>query len=85
MIATDAIVIRTATACDAAAARTGALVFQAGTARRDGEFVVAGGRVLSVVGQGQTESEATTRAYAAAALIRFDGCRMRHDIGAPRG
>jgi phosphoribosylamine--glycine ligase len=63
------------------AARTGALVFQAGTARRGDDLVVAGGRVLSVVGQGRTASEATARAYAAADRVGFDGCRMRRDIG----
>jgi phosphoribosylamine---glycine ligase len=62
------------------ALRTGALVFHAGTALGAGQFVTAGGRVLSVVGMGADQFEAATRAYAAAEMIRFDGMHMRRDI-----
>jgi phosphoribosylamine---glycine ligase len=59
----------------------GALVFHAGTARRDGQIVTAGGRVLTVVGRGATHREAIAIAYEAAEKIRFEGMQFRHDIG----
>jgi phosphoribosylamine---glycine ligase len=59
----------------------GAAVLQAGTARRDGALVTAGGRVLSVVGEGATLEEARRIAYAGAARIRFPGRQLRRDIG----
>ena len=62
------------------ALRSGALVFQAGTALSAGQLVTNGGRVLSVVGTGADQVDATTRAYAAADLIQFDGKQMRRDI-----
>jgi phosphoribosylamine--glycine ligase len=64
-----------------AAAVPGAMVFHAGTARRGGRIVTAGGRVLTVVGRGRTHREAIDTAYQAAAHIRFDGMQMRRDIG----
>ena len=66
---------------EAAAAVDGAMVFHGGTARRGGQIVTAGGRVLTVVGRGRTYRDAIDTAYAAAAHIRFDGMQMRHDIG----
>jgi phosphoribosylamine--glycine ligase len=57
-------------------------VTHAGTARRDGEIVTAGGRVLNVTGLGSTPAEARERAYQAAELIDFDGKQMRTDIAA---
>jgi phosphoribosylamine--glycine ligase len=57
-------------------------VTHAGTARRDGEVVTAGGRVLNVTGLGPTPGEARERAYAAAEAIAFDGMQMRTDIAA---
>ena len=54
----------------------------AGTARRDGEIVTAGGRVLNVTGLGGTAAEARERAYEAARMIEFDGKQMRTDIAA---
>jgi phosphoribosylamine--glycine ligase len=63
---------------------TGALVFHAGTAQRGREIVVAGGRVLSVVGRGDTLDQATARAYAAADRISFEGRQLRRDIGTLR-
>ncbi len=63
-----------------AAERTGALVFQAGTAVRDGTLVTNGGRILSVTGSGSTLDEARTRAYDAVGLVSFDGARFRSDI-----
>src|SRR5688572_22074149 len=66
---------------DAAAGVPGAMVFHAGTARRNGRIVTAGGRVLTVVGRGPSHREAIETAYRAAAHIRFDGMQMRRDIG----
>jgi phosphoribosylamine--glycine ligase len=64
-----------------AASVAGALVFHAGTARRDNQIVTAGGRVLTVVGHGRSHRDAIDTAYRAASHIRFDGMQMRHDIG----
>jgi phosphoribosylamine--glycine ligase len=60
----------------------GAEVFHAATAREDGEFVTAGGRVLNVTGLGATAAEARGRAYAAVERIEFDGRQARTDIAA---
>jgi phosphoribosylamine--glycine ligase len=57
-------------------------VTHAGTARRDGAIVTAGGRVLNVTGFGESPEEARERAYAAANLIHFEGKQMRSDIAA---
>jgi phosphoribosylamine--glycine ligase len=59
----------------------GALVFHAGTARREGRLVTSGGRVLSVVGRGATYQDAIDVAYRAASHIHFDGMQFRRDIG----
>ena len=59
----------------------GALVFHAGTSRRDGQLVTSGGRVLTVVGRGATYRAAIDVAYQAAAHISFDGMQCRRDIG----
>jgi phosphoribosylamine--glycine ligase len=65
-----------------AAAIDGVEVTHAGTARRDGQIVTAGGRVLNVTGLGPSAAEARRRAYDAAELISFDGKQMRQDIAA---
>jgi phosphoribosylamine---glycine ligase len=67
---------------DEAAEVDGVEVTHAGTARRDGEIVTAGGRVLNVTGLGATAADARRRAYDAAELISFDGKQMRTDIAA---
>lgn len=59
---------------------TGALVFHAGTALRDGGLVTNGGRILNVVGTGETVADARTAAYDAAGRIHFAGMRFRTDI-----
>jgi phosphoribosylamine--glycine ligase len=69
------------TGLEEAAAVAGALVFHAGTARRDNQIVTAGGRVLTVVGHARSHRDAIETAYRAASHIRFDGMQMRHDIG----
>jgi phosphoribosylamine--glycine ligase len=65
-----------------AAELDGVEVTHAGTARRDGDVVTAGGRVLNVTGIGPTAADARRRAYDAAELIRFNGRQMRSDIAA---
>jgi phosphoribosylamine--glycine ligase len=66
---------------DAAAAVAGAMVFHAGTTRRDGRIVTSGGRVLTVVGRGTSHRVAIDIAYRAAAHIQFEGMQFRRDIG----
>ncbi|MFW5952279.1 MAG: phosphoribosylamine--glycine ligase [Gemmatimonadota bacterium] len=57
------------------------LVFHAGTARRDGQLVTAGGRVLAVTGLGPDVETAMARSRAGAQRITFDGRYYRGDIG----
>lgn len=59
----------------------GALVFQAGTALEEGRLVVAGGRVLSVLGRGPSIGEALATAYQAVSCVHFEGMQCRTDIG----
>ena len=66
---------------DAANDVPGAIVFHAGTSRHDGRLVTGGGRVLTVVGRGNTYRDAIDIAYAAASRIHFDGMQYRRDIG----
>lgn len=56
------------------------IVFHAGTARKDGEIVTAGGRVLGVLGRGRTLADAQREAYRVVRTISFDGCHFRTDI-----
>jgi phosphoribosylamine--glycine ligase len=65
-----------------AAALENVVVFHAGTApAATGSIVTAGGRVLTVVGGGDTYEAAIARAYAAVRAIDFDGMQYRSDIG----
>ena len=58
------------------------LIFHAGT-KRDGEQIVTnGGRVLNVVGSGDTLQEAIDQTYAEITKISFEGSFYRSDIGA---
>jgi phosphoribosylamine--glycine ligase len=66
---------------DAAARESGVTVFHSGTARRDGQIVTAGGRVLTVVATGPDYRNAIDRAYEAVSLISFEGMQYRRDIG----
>jgi phosphoribosylamine--glycine ligase len=66
---------------DADGGLPGVNVFHAGTARRDGSLVTAGGRVLGVQAQAPDISQAIGAAYEAVGRIRFDGVQFRHDIG----
>jgi len=58
----------------------GALVFQGGTAVREGTLVTNGGRILSLTALGPTLREARERAYAAVERVSFEGMRYRTDI-----
>jgi phosphoribosylamine--glycine ligase len=68
-----------------AATSAGALVFQGGTAARDGRLVTAGGRILSVTALASTIGEARERAYQGVDKVRFEGVRFRTDIAAAAG
>ena len=56
-------------------------IFHAGTARKNGKIVAAGGRVLSVTATGKTVAQAQKRAYAAVDLIDWPQGFCRRDIG----
>ena len=59
-------------------------VLHAGTALNDnGELVSAGGRVLNVIGVGDTLEAARDQAYATIADIELDGSHYRTDIALP--
>jgi phosphoribosylamine--glycine ligase len=58
------------------------VVFHAGTARRDGRLVSAGGRVLGVTALGGGIEQARARAYAVVDAIELRGMQVRRDIGA---
>ncbi len=58
----------------------GALVFHAGTARREGALVTNGGRILAVTGRGRSLAAARDQAYAGVERISFPGARYRRDI-----
>ncbi len=57
------------------------VVFHAGTAERDGRLVTSGGRVLTVVGGGESYKQAIARAYEAVSRVTFEGMHYRRDIG----
>jgi phosphoribosylamine--glycine ligase len=57
------------------------MVFHAGTSRAGEGLVTAGGRVLSVVAQGETLAEARRRVYDACFQIKFEGMQFRRDVG----
>jgi phosphoribosylamine--glycine ligase len=69
------------TGIEAAESRTGVQVFQAGTARREGRLVTAGGRVLGVTAVGDDLGAAIGAAYEGVGHIRFEGMHYRTDIG----
>ncbi|MCL2036709.1 MAG: phosphoribosylamine--glycine ligase [Oscillospiraceae bacterium] len=59
----------------------GVHVFHAGTRIQNSELVTAGGRVLNVVGIGETLENALEKAYSAVKSITFEGAHYRTDIG----
>jgi phosphoribosylamine--glycine ligase len=64
-----------------AEAHPGVQVFHAGTARREGRLVTAGGRVLGVTAVGADLPAAIAAAYDGVQGIRFEGMHYRTDIG----
>jgi len=70
------------TGIEAANLKQGVKVIHAGTTMNgDGEVVSAGGRVLGVVGTGNSVKEATAAAYAGVDAIVWPGGFVRRDIG----
>jgi len=65
----------------AEAEATGAKVFHASTAWKDGKLVANGGRVLNVTARGQDIAEARQKAYGAVEAIDFPSGFCRGDIG----
>jgi phosphoribosylamine--glycine ligase len=63
----------------------GVTVYHAGTQRRDGQFLVDGGRVLTLVGLGPSIDVARARVYAAVGQVHFEGCHARSDVAADAG
>ncbi|WP_448585035.1 phosphoribosylamine--glycine ligase [Thermaurantiacus sp.] len=63
----------------------GATVFHAGTARKGGQLVAAGGRVLTVCATGETAAGAAREAYAALERVSFADGIFRRDIGRSEG
>ena len=63
----------------------GKLVFQAGTALKDGKLVTSGGRVLCVYDEGDTLDEAIDGAYEGVHKISFKDMHFRTDIGRTLG
>ncbi|WP_194727039.1 phosphoribosylamine--glycine ligase [Noviherbaspirillum malthae] len=57
------------------------VTFHAGTTVKDGKLTTSGGRVLCVVGLGDSVKMAQKHAYEAVDQIRFDGAQFRRDIG----
>jgi phosphoribosylamine--glycine ligase len=58
-----------------------AVVFHAGTALKDGQVSVTGGRVLCATALGDSTRQAQQRAYELLRSIQFDGMQFRRDIG----
>ena len=56
-------------------------VFHAGTANDDNHVVTSGGRVLCVVGLGDSVADAARKAYDAVGKIDWDEVYLRRDIG----
>jgi phosphoribosylamine--glycine ligase len=57
------------------------VTFHAGTALTDHTLTTSGGRVLCVVGLGDSVKMAQKQAYAVVDQIHFDGAQFRRDIG----
>ncbi len=57
------------------------VTFHAGTVNNNGQLTTAGGRVLCVVGLGDSVKMAQRQAYQAIDQIKFDGMQFRRDIG----
>ena len=57
------------------------MIFHAGTEQSDGKLVTSGGRVLCVVGLGDSIKMAQKQAYETVDQIHFNGAQFRRDIG----
>lgn len=62
------------------AKKRGCLVFHAGTVKKNGQYIVNGGRVLNVVALADTLAEAKAKAYEGVSCISWRGMQYRHDI-----
>ncbi|MGC8790134.1 MAG: phosphoribosylamine--glycine ligase [Desulfurella sp.] len=60
---------------------TDAIVFHAGTYKKDSKIYTNGGRVLNVVALDKDFKKAIEKAYKAIESIHFDGMHFRRDIG----
>jgi phosphoribosylamine--glycine ligase len=60
---------------------TKALLFHAGTRKKDDLVLTDGGRVLAISAKGSSLEEARKKAYEAAGKIKWDGFYYRKDIG----
>lgn len=60
---------------------TRSIVFHSGTIYESGHYVTQGGRVLGVVGLGDTLEQSLKHAYERVATIDFEGQQYRKDIG----
>ena len=69
------------TGLDEVAKRKDIVVFHAGTAEKDGNFVTNGGRVLGITGIGKDLDEAIKIAYEGVEMVDFKDKHFRHDIG----
>jgi phosphoribosylamine--glycine ligase len=58
-----------------------AMVFHAGTKEESGDIVTSGGRVLNIVGKGNTLQSAIDNAYKEVEKVDFEGAFYRNDIG----
>lgn len=59
----------------------GSIVFHAGTAKKDGQVVTAGGRIIAVSSYGNDKAEALAKSFQEAQKIMFTDKYFRSDIG----
>ena len=60
---------------------TESILFHAGTARKDGELVTSGGRVIAASSYGEDIPSALERSFRSAPAVGFEGKYFRRDIG----